>query len=536
MKQSRAFDELTRALRSPRAYPFPVAEVEVVETHISRLFFAGDRVYKVKKPVDLGFLDYSTLERRRHFCEEEVRLNRRLAGGTHLGVASIARGQDGVVRVKGEGEVIEHAVEMVRLPARQMLSERLERGEIDNAWIDRLARVLASFHAAAATGEGVDEHGRPEAVARNVLENFEGTRSAIGDLDGGGELAFGPRLHGLLEERARAFLDERRDLLARRVAEGRIREGHGDLHAGNVCDGPQGLVIYDCIEFSAALRCGDVAGDLAFLAMDLDHRGYEGFGGWLAHAYAERAGDGQLAELLGFYKGYRAMVRAKVACLALRGMDAEDERRADKGREAMRYALLAGSYELPPALVLTCGLPACGKSTLARELAAPLRAVHLRSDVRRKVLAHVPLTSHRAEGYGEGLYSAEMNERTHRSLLDKAAEALRAGHTVLVDATFSRREHRSLFAAAAEELGVPLLVVWIEADDAVIRARLAQRAGDPREVSDADLAVYEKARETFEPPDELPPGRVVRAASGEEPSELAGLRLAEARVGLLGGR
>ncbi|HVS09732.1 MAG TPA: AAA family ATPase [Planctomycetota bacterium] len=521
--------ELVLALRDPAAYPFEVAEVGFLETHVSLLFFAGERVYKVKKPVDLGFLDFSTLERRRHFCEEEVRLNRRLAPDTYLGVVEFRRDAAGAVRVGGAGELVEPAVEMRRLPAERMLEALLERGEVDNQLVRALAVFLARFHAEAATGPGVDEHGSPEAVAANVRENFEQTRGFAG---GKGARTISSALHAFLERRAERFLAERRELLERRVREGRIRDGHGDLHSGNVCFPPERIVIYDCIEFSARYRCSDVACDLAFLAMDLDLRGFRGFGRFLEHAYAGEAGDVGLAELTGFYKEYRAVVRAKVQSILASDEGAEPERREAARLSAMRYWHLAASYGLPPALILVCGLPGSGKSWAARELGRPFEAVVLSSDVIRKRLAGVPLTERRRGGRGsrEELYSTEMTDRTYRAMLAEAERALASGRTVIADATFASLSRRADFRALARDLGVPFALVHVTASEALVRQRMERRRSDEHEVSDADFAVYRLMQRQFQPPDELPPTELVEMASGSEPPEEATARLIDLLV------
>lgn len=364
-------EDLVRDLADPAAYPGRVERVETRATHVSWLFFAGDRVYKVKKPVRFPFVDFSTPELRKHFCEEEVRLNRRLVQGVHLGVVPIVRGADGRHRIGGAGTTVEHAVLMRRLPAERMLDGLLEHGVLDNALLERLAGVLLAFHRAADAGPEVARHGSPEAVRRNVLGNLE----ELAAFAGAGAAALSPALHAFLLARARTFLDEHATLLARRVAEGRVRDGHGDLHAENVCALEDGtFAIYDCIEFNPALRAGDVACDLAFLLMDLEQRGYPGFAGYLAHRYAEGAADLEFHTLLPFYKGYRACVRAKVALLG-----------GDSGvARAARYLHLAAAYELAPPVILLAGE---GRA-LAPELQRAFRARIL--DAAGASLADVP--------------------------------------------------------------------------------------------------------------------------------------------------
>jgi uncharacterized protein len=506
--------EIAEALLSPQAYPHHVERVETLQTHISHLFFAGELVYKVKKPVDLGFLDFTSLEKRRHFCEEEVRLNSRLSPDMYLGVVPVTREADGSVRMGGRGAILDWAVQMVRLPAERMLDRLLEHAAIDNEQMDALAWLLADFHRRAATGSAVDEYGAWEAVRHNAIENFEQTESFTG-------LVVSRLLHRHLRERTEEFLEHNRELFERRVREGRIRDGHGDLHAGNICFAPGGLVVYDCIEFTERFRCGDVASDLAFLLMDLDLRGFRGFGRYLAHRYAEHALDTELPVLLPFYKGYRAMVRAKVAAMRSVSAGLGEPQRQDSVGEARRYIHLAASYVLPPALLLTCGLPGTGKSTLAHHLARVLDAFVLRSDATRKLLAGVPPTEHAPASVRHMLYSAEHTRRTYGHLLAEARVHLQQGRPVIVDAMFSKREQREPFVKAAEELGAPWAVLEVACPEPTVEERMERRTHDPTTVSDADFQVYLQVRRSFEPPEEAAAGHLVQTMSGEAVEDVA---------------
>ncbi|MEZ5102273.1 MAG: AAA family ATPase [Thermoleophilia bacterium] len=515
---------LVEALSRPEAYPFPVERVDVLHTHVSVLFFAGPRVYKVKKPVDLGFLDFREPAARRRACAEEVRLNEALAPGVYLGVAPIGRDERGELRIGGPGEPVEVAVEMVRLPVDRMLDRLLADDDVGDEAIDELARLLAGFHAAAGTGPGVDEHGSPEAVAANVRENFAQTRghvAAPGEAAPGGARTVSPALHAYLEAEAERLLAEDDALLRRRVAEGRVRDGHGDLHAGNVCLAPRGTLVYDRIEFAARFRCGDVACDLAFLTMDLDERGHHELSARLVRRYVEASGDAELVGLLPFYEQYRAIVRAKVLGLAASDLAVPGEARERSRLDAVGYWLLAAGYALPPALVLTCGLPASGKSTVARELARALRAPLLASDARRKQLAGLTPTARTGDAWEEGIYSVDASDRVYTSLLGDAGRSLDAGRSVVVDATFAAEARRAPFLELADERGVPLLLVEavVPVDEA--HRRLAARRLDRSAVSDADVVVYERLRDAYEPPGEVPAEERVALESVGPPVELA---------------
>ncbi len=515
--ESLGVERLTECLKRPSAYGELEHEIGFLQTHISLLFFAGKRVYKIKKPVDFGFLDFTSLTKRKLFCDEEVRLNRRLAPEIYLGVVPITRSSAGTLHVNGVGEVVEWAVEMVRLPEHRMFSSLLERGEIDNQQMNSLASLIAEFHGSCPTGQDVDPYGAPAVIEGNHKENFEQLQDYVAHSDRSPAVALqvlSAAQHEFLSRNAQTFFSEQRELLLRRVNEHRVREGHGDLHAGNICFAEDGIVAYDCIEFSRRFRCGDVASELAFLAMDLDYRGYPSFGTYLVKRYAQICGDAELEKLEPFYKCYRAVVRGKVTALTASDPAIRAARRAELRLEAMRYLQLAVGYHLPPVLILMCGLPACGKSWLAKRLKRPLRASLLRSDVRRKRMPDVARGTQEDGQYGKGLYSEQRKASTYDSLLENAVELLQANRSVVLDATFSRSQYRAPFLEAANRLGFKCLLVHVKAADEIIRERLQVRENDPHCVSDAGLEVYQQELQRFEPPAELPAHQVLELSSG----------------------
>lgn len=492
--------DLYRELCRPDAYPGHPAEVEHLQTHISHIFFVGDVVYKVKKPVDLGFLDYTSLAAREHFCHEEVRLNRRLAPDVYRGVVAIRRREDGNVRVGNEtenGDIIDWAVEMRRLPASRMLDQLLDSGSLDNQKIRDLARLLARFHESAATGPEIDAFGSLATVRANCEENFEQTTG----FTTGPEWTISPMLHRFLRDRVNAFLDRNESLLQSRVANGRIRDGHGDLHAGNICLLKSDIVVYDCIEFAARFRCGDVAADLAFLLMDLDLRGFRAFARFLAREYVEQSKDRDLSALTDFYKGYRAVVRGKVTSIPLENL-VGDALRAERER-AMDYFHLAASYELPPALIVCCGLPGCGKSFAAAHIARPFEAVVLNSDATRKRMAGVPPTKHTETGIDEGIYDRTASAHTYSELLRRAADHLKKERTVVVDAGFRAADQRRPFVELASETNTPCIVLHVDTTEQVIFERLRFRSAETHVVSDAGVDVYRALAGRFEAPMEI---------------------------------
>jgi aminoglycoside phosphotransferase family enzyme/predicted kinase len=483
--------ELIAALSNPRAYPFAVEAVGVRQTHISAVFLAGDVVYKLKKPVNLGFLDFSTLEKRRHFCEEEVRLNRRLAPTVYLGVVPVTRAADGL-RFEGQGEAIEWAVKMQRLPDDASLLARLERDELSPQLLALVAGRIAAFHKQAEGGPRVAESGRFEVVARNARENFEQSESHVGVTVSRG--AF-DRVRALTE----AALARLQPLIESRAARGVPRDTHGDLHLDHVYRFPDrpppgDIVAIDCIEFAERFRHADPVADAAFLAMDLAFRGRRDLADSFTASYLRAAGDADGAALFPFYVAYRSVVRAKVGGMKLAEREVpqkERERAAPRARAHWLFAL--GVLEEPdrkPMLVIVAGLPGSGKSTLARGLAGRANFTVIRSDVVRKELAGLPPESSARAEPDTGLYSPEWIERTYAECLRRAESLLANGGRVIVDANFPEEGRRTAFLGLASRLAVPAVFLWCRVSPQVAKARIAGRRHD---ASDADAKTFDRA-------------------------------------------
>jgi len=476
-----ALPPLLEALRDPACYPHAVDRVELVETHISWVLLAGDRAYKIKKPVDLGFVDFGTLPRRRHYCEEEVRLNRRLAASLYQDVVPIT-GSEREPAVAGKGDAIEWAVEMARFDREQELDRVVERGALTAGLVERLADDVAGFHAAVPAAGADDDHGSVPAVRASVLDTLAGLEPCLAE---GSHTARIGRIRAWAEERLEALAPA----LASRRREGFVRECHGDMHLANMVLVDGRIVPFDCIEFNEEFRWIDVMSEIAFLLMDLDHRGHSEHGRHFLDRYLERTGDCAGLAVLRLYLGYRALVRAKVACIR-HEQAAEGE---DHGamEDLRAHLALAEAYASRPArgrIVLTHGLSASGKSWLAGRLVAHGDAVRIRSDVERK----------RLHG-GRGVYTAEATERTYERLAGLACAVVRAGWSALVDATFLERARRERMRALAAALDVPIVILDVHADDAVLERRLIERARSRDRTSDADTAVLRMQRESAEP-------------------------------------
>lgn len=501
---------------SPLAYPHPVGGVELIQTHISYVLLAGDFAYKIKKPLNLGFLDYSTLEKRRRFCEEEVRLNRRLCGDTYLGIIPVTHDPVRGYRFGGEGEPVEWAVQMRRLPADRAMPALLARGEIDFEMTRAIAHRLAEFHLSAETNDYIASFGSVDAVMVNWRENFEQTASYIGRTITREQWE---RVKAYVE----SFVERERPLFERRVAEGRSRDCHGDLRAEAIVFRDDDVCIYDCIEFNDRIRYGDVASDVAFLAMDLDFRGRPDLADDLLGLYLNVTQDSTLPLVLNFYRCYRAFVRGKVDGFQIDQPEVGARQRAAAGRRAQRYFRLAEAYasqRTPRVLTVVAGLSGVGKSFVAYALASRLGALVISSDVTRKRLAGVSPTEAHLEPWGQGIYGPELTERTYGAMLDEADALLAQGRTVVLDATFLRRSHRDAARDLARRRRARFLALDVRCGEEEVRRRLSERIGGRWVVSDGRWEIYQRQKEAFEPLDDIPPrDRII--VDAEQPVTLA---------------
>ncbi len=509
-----ALPHVIRALLDPAAYPHPVDSVELVQTHISYVLLAGEHVYKVKKPVDFGFLDFSTLGKRRYYCRQEVILNARLCPDTYLGVSRI-RDQDGRITVDGAGKVIEYAVHMRRLPAERMMDRLLESAEVTDQMIRRVADRLARFHADAETSVRIAEYG-DWAIRYNWRENVQQWTPYIGR-------TITPEQDRVLQAYGEAFFARKEDVLRRRVDELRIRRVHADLRSDAVCF-VDGICIFDCVEFSRRLSLLDVARDVGFLAMDLDYRDRSDLAKAFVDRYVERSGDGELPEVLDFYACYSACVRGKVEAFLLDQPEVPLRERRAAARAARRYFELACHYaqSLPPALlVITCGFTATGKSALARRLTELTGIDVISSDIVRKRLAGLAPSDHRFEPFQRGIYTREFTERTYAALLEEGRERLRRGQSVILDASFLRRGHRRAAARLAVEEGAQFACLQFLASDDAVRKRLDRRLREGGDPSDARWEIYASQKRRFQRPSEVSPERLITVDTERPPGREA---------------
>ncbi len=482
-----------QALLQPGAYPDPTSHIELMQTQMSFIFLTGNYTYKTKKPVNLGYLDYTTLEKRQFFCNQELELNRRLCPGGYLDVVPVTEA-DGGFKIGGNGKIIEYAVKMKQLPRDRMMDILLPKDQVTADMLEKVALKMTDFHSRAATSDTIGTFGTLDSIKVNTDENFAQTQKYIGGI-------IPQRSFDLIMDFTNTFLQDNLGLLNKRVAGGKIRDCHGDLHAAHICFADD-IYIYDCIEFNERFRYCDVASEIAFLAMDIDRYGRADLSNSFVQSYLKSSADGDLLALLDFYKCYRAYVRGKVACFKY-----DDPYLADKKaiiNEAKLYFSLAHRYaNKKPVIIIVTGLIGTGKTTLAEAAGKGLGCEVLSSDIIRKQLANVPLTERHYDKFDGGIYSPEFTQKTYDELFSRARDLAQKGRSVILDASFKKKRDRLAAFDLARESGADFLAIECVADDATIKARLEKRQKDGA-VSDGRWEIFADIKKEFDPVDELP--------------------------------
>jgi len=490
---------LVRSLREGQAFSPAAHPVTLIETHISYVLLAGACAYKIKKAVDLQFLNFTTLEARRYYCHEEIRLNRPMAPSIYLDVVAITGAVDAPV-VGGSGPALEYAVKMRRFDQAGLLSRMLDRGALTAAHIDQLAATVASFHGRARSAPAALPFGHPDDVLQPARENFEQLLAVIDE----------PQERRDLESlQAWTTAEHAASLTAftTRRREGFIRECHGDLHLGNISVIDGGVTLFDRIEFNQSMRWIDVMSDVAFVVMDLQERARADLAARFLTAYLETTGDYDGLCVLRFYLVYRAMVRAKVARLRI-GQVASAEERERGLAEYRAYLALARhqSARQPGAILITHGLPGAGKTTIALAVLERTGAVRIRTDVERKRLRGLTAGAHSDSAVGAGLYTREASAETYTRVCRLARSVAQAGYIAIVDGAFLRRQQRDVLRRAAAVLDLPFVILSVTASAASVRERIVGRARRGDDASEATPAVQEQLRRTEEAltPEEQP--------------------------------
>jgi uncharacterized protein len=482
--------ELIQQMLAPEFYPHPVTmPIQLMQTHASTILLTGDFVYKLKKPVNFGFLDYSTVENRHHFCDEEIRLNQGGARELYLAVLPITK-QGIQYQLNGNGEIVDYAVKMIQFPQASLLSNILDSGTLTTSDIEAMGQVVAEFHTDAQQSEYISSFGRVEQIRQSIDDNYHQTEKYIGRAQT--QLQY-------TETKAYTdqFLAEHSDLFLDRITGGFIRECHGDLHLRNICRWHDKILLFDCIEFNEPFRFVDVMYDIAFAVMDLEARGRKDLANRFLNTYTEQTGDWAGLQVLPMYLSRQAYVRAKVTSFLLDDPDISVQDKAAAAKTAGDYYRQAWEYTRTPQgrLIMLSGLSGAGKSTLGKSIAQEIGGIQLRSDAVRKHLGGIPLLS---KG-DDSLYTPEMTALTYQQLLELGAKLATQGWTVILDAKYDRQVLRGTVIDLAQALKIPLQIIHCTAPDQVLRDRLQHRTGDIADATVDLLDSQQAAWEDFNP-------------------------------------
>lgn len=509
--------DLIDALQRSENYPHPVSGIELIETHISWILLTGDYAYKIKKPVNFGFLDFTSLAQRKQYCEAELSLNRRAAPDLYEGLVAIS-GSAHHPRLDSDEAPFEYAIRMKQFEADQLFTELARSGQLTMELTEELAQQVAQFHARVEVAGESDHYGQPEQVYAPMKQNFEQIADLLEDADLLQQLR-------QLEAWTESSFERLKPLLLERKRDGKVRECHGDLHLGNITRFQDRVTLFDCVEFNNDFRWIDVISDIAFLVMDFEIFGLPSMANRFLNTYLEETGDYSGLRLLYFYKAYRAIIRAKIALLTRQDTSLSQQEREALYRQYQEYMDLAEDYtSLPNRFVLTMhGISGTGKSTVALRLVDQLGAVRIRSDAERKRLFGQNIHEHPDAGMSARMYSDKSNHETYEKLARLCADVLDAGLSVIVDATNLKQWQRDTIQQVADSRGVPLCIAYCQASMSVIRQWIQKRSHEDFDPSDANLEVANRQALSRDPltVDEMKQTFVIHSNVVEETRDLA---------------
>jgi len=494
MEQSKIF----QSLKNPKFYGKDVNSVELIQTHISYIALTGKYAYKIKKPVNFGFLDFSTLEKRKYFCEEEVKLNKRLCPDIYLGVVPITQNDDNF-ELSGKGKVVEYAVKMKEFPQEKIMTKLLEKDKIDEEILDRICDILDNFYEKSKRSKEINNYGSIKTIKKNIDENFDQTKEAI-------NVAISKENFNYIKIVTNQFLSQKKDLFKKRIKNGFIRDCHGDLHSGNIVVSNNKIFIFDCIEFNKRFRYIDIASDIGFFAMDLDFQGHPYHSCYFINKYVEKTKDFGIFEILNFYKCYRAYVRGKVIGFKLNDPHIDKKEKQEIIKIASKYFDLAyyyatlfsrGLVESKPIFFITSGLTGTGKTTVARKISIDYNTHLISTDEVRKKLEGIDKFERHHDAYNTGLYSPEKMLYTYDKALKKADMLLNKGENVTMDATFKTKKLRDLARNIARKNNAIFLILFCKCPEEYIKKYLDERI-KKKSISDGRWEIYLKQKNSFE--------------------------------------
>jgi aminoglycoside phosphotransferase family enzyme/predicted kinase len=489
---------LFQSLKNPKFYGKNIKSIELIQTHISYVALTGRFAYKIKKPVNFGFLDFSTLEKRKFFCEEEVRLNKRLCPEIYLGVVPITQ-KDNSFELNGKGKVIEYAVKMKEFPQEKIMTKLLEKEKIDEEILDKICDILNSFYKTGECSKEIESYGSIKTIKKNTNENFDQTIFVI-------DVTIPKKIFDFIKFATNQFLEKKRNIFEKRIKNGFIRDCHGDLHSGNIVVSNKEVFIFDCIEFNKRFRYSDVASDIGFLAMDLDFLGSPYHSSYFIEKYVEKSSDQGIYDVINFYKCYRAYVRGKVIGFKLNDPHIDKKEKQEIIKTASKYCDLACYYaslfsrdlvKPQPIFFITGGLTGAGKTTVARKISTDYNTHLISTDEVRKELEGIDRFERHHDAYNTGLYSPDKMIYTYEKALEKADILLKKGESVTLDATFKNKKLRDLAYDVANKNNAIFIILYCSCPEEFVKKYLENRI-KKKSISDGRWEIYVKQKDSFE--------------------------------------
>jgi len=492
-------EELYKILKDKSIYGPDIDSIKVLQTHISFVVLTGEFAYKIKKAVDFGFLNFSTLEKRKYFCEEELRLNKRLCKDIYLEVLPITE-KNGKIRINGQGKVIDYTLKMKEFPQDKIMSKLIKEDKVDENIIDRIVDILIDFYKKSKRNDEIDNFGNLDIIKNNTDENFQQTQEFI-------DLTIPKKYFDFIKDSTNKFLREKNKLFKNRVKDGYIRDCHGDLHSGNIVVDENKIYIFDCIEFNKRFRYSDLASDLAFLSMDLDYLGHPYLSSYLINKYVEKSKDTEIYKIINFYKSYRAYVRGKVIGFKLNDPNINKKEKNDIINTAKRYFELSYYYSLlfskdiekdsKRILFITTGLTGTGKTTVAKKLSIDYNAEIVSTDSVRKEIEGMDRFERHYDAYNTGLYSPEKMRYAYDKVLEKGNFYLKKNRNVVLDATFKNNELRKKAYEITKNSNSKFIIIYCNVPEEIVKKYLNNRL-NKKTVSDGRWEIYEKQKHSFE--------------------------------------
>jgi len=485
-------------LKNSEFYGPDIKSVDILQTHISFVVLTGKYAYKVKKPVNFGFLDFSTLEKRKYFCEEEMRLNRRLCPDMYLDVLPITK-KDDKLELNGDGDIIEYVLKMKEFSQEEIMTNLLNQGKIDEVSIKKICDILVDFYNSGDQSKELDNYGKIDAVKQNIDENFEQTKSVI-------DITIPKNIYQYIKNTSNKFLNKGKVVFDKRINGRHIHDCHGDLHSGNIVVSNDIIYIFDCIEFNKRFRYCDAASDIGFLAMDLDYLNHPYLSSYLIDKYIEKSNDQDIFEVLNFYKSYRAYVRGKVIGFRLNDQNIPKEEKENIIQITKKYFDLSHYYaslfsldlkNKRPLLFAISGLTGTGKSTMSLKISIDYHAQCISTDITRKELVGIDKFEKHHNDINTGLYSLEKMDNTYEKVMEKASNLLNKGENVVLDATFQKKKYREMARKIAEKNKAILITIQCICPENIVKKWLEARL-KKKTVSDGRWEIYLSQKETFE--------------------------------------